>query len=203
MLIPDYKCYFNITNVISDSVWLPLNSVDHWLSCSSKKPNWAWVRRVRGGGVEAFLFLKSSGFFLFFYFTPENSRQNKAQTKPGHPWRFQLLLLWYPWNFQILTPRPAPHSLLRLVVFLEPIFSIAHLRPASWLPTYLPACQLRPLLRASFAPVVRWNFGMVASSVYITKNFFWFFLLILDEKLTDFMSRTFETWRRKPQLEVE
>ena len=162
--------------------------VDHWLGYSRKKN--------KQGGVEAFLFWKSPGFFYFF--TLPLKIPDKIKLK-------QILVTLENFScyffdttkVSISSPR-IPSSLLRLVVFLEPIFSIAHLTPASWLPFYLPACQLRRLLRASFAPALWWNFCMVANSVYLS----WFLLLIFDDKLTDFIPRSLEVLRWKPQLEV-
>ena len=61
----------------------------------------------QGEAVEDILFWKITWNFSFFYFTPGNSRQNKA-----HPWKFHKFLLdSLDWKFQgpKLGPLEIPH----------------------------------------------------------------------------------------------
>ena len=77
--------------------------------------------RKKPGGVEDILFVKKPWNFSFFYFTPGNSRQNKAAWKFhiifltlgifGTSFlfislKFHMLSLWCPWKFHILLNHP-------------------------------------------------------------------------------------------------
>ena len=169
--------------------------MDHWLGYSRKKNN---------RGIEGILFWKPPGIFNFSYFTPGNSRQNKTPTleipqncvrslgnfnkaKPPrlldipHYLFLVTLVNSFCYFFDTLessissTPLPTPFGFL----LEQPIW----IRPAG----YLAACKLRRFQCAWFAPAVRWNFVVVADSVYITENLSWFCLLIFDKNLTDFI----------------
>ena len=180
---------------------LPLNSL--WII------DWAFPEKENQQGGRGHTFLKNPWNFLFLLLKP---LEIPDKTKL-HPWKFHKIALdpleiprpshQDPWKFHIIfflvtllnsfcyffdTPR---NSIPILYPFPHPVWfssGIAHLTvDDGQLASYLPACKLRRFLRAWFAPAVRWNFGMVANSVYITESLSWFFLLIFDENLTDFI----------------
>ena len=74
-----------------------LNIICYPMGYSIKKP----------GGFEDIIFFKKPWNFLFFYFTPGNSRQNKA------PWKFHIIFLTLGnlWHFVFIYLLEIPHAI--------------------------------------------------------------------------------------------
>ena len=94
----------------------------------------------------------------------------------GHPFKFLLLFLWYPWKFHTY-PLPLPPT--RLVFFWNSPFD--SLMTASWLATYLLAsCVVFYVLgshQLSGGILVWWPIQCISRKVSLD-FFFWFLMII-------------------------